>query len=65
MLGGRDAGVLLPLGTEVVTVSVRGVGPDELRECLGQAPPVLLTLPQGLLGALEPRDVDADAHEAA
>ncbi len=60
----RDAGVLRPLGAEVVAGAVRRRGPDELRQRLGQAPPALFTLAQRFLGALELRDVAGDAERA-
>src|SRR5580698_4398408 len=58
------AGVLRPLGTEIVAGAVRHRGPNQLRECLGQTPPALFTVAQRLLGVLELRDVNEDSREA-
>src|SRR5262249_5651859 len=58
------AGVLRPLGAEVVARAVRGRGPDELRERLGQAPPAVLARAQRLLGALMLGDVAVGLQHA-
>src|SRR5262249_38005031 len=60
----RAAQVLHNLRAGVVHAAVGHVSPDELRQRLGQAPPALLTLAQGLLNALAVGDVMAEADKA-
>src|SRR5438270_869711 len=44
----RNAGVLRPLGAKIVAGTVGRRGPDELRQCLRQAAPALLTFAERL-----------------
>ena len=44
-----DAGIVCPLGAEVVAPAIRAGAPHQLRQCFGKASPALLVLPQRLL----------------